>query len=257
MPVRDLERLVDAARGAADIAGRYWQADPHVWDKAENDPVSEADIAVDIYLRESLLDAFPGHGWLSEETPDTPARLDLGRVIVVDPIDGTRAFVAGKPEWAHSIAVVEDGVPMLAVVLLPALDRLYTAAAGAGATLNGAGLSTGTPAEPIRLLSNKATLAPSHWPNGVPDVDRAFRPSLAYRLCLVADASFDAMATLRDSWEWDIAAGALIAAEAGARVTDAQGAPLRFNNPHPATPGVIAATPRAHEALMKHRGAAE
>jgi myo-inositol-1(or 4)-monophosphatase len=251
----DLDLLTDAARKAGEIAVRYWSGPNRVWDKSTDDPVSEADLAVDSYLRERLMMARPDYGWLSEETEDDPARLKAGRVFVVDPIDGTRAFVAGEKTWSHSLAVVEDGVPVTAVVHLPLRERLFAATKGGGATLNGEAIShsdwAGGP--PIRLLSNAASLDARHWPAGQPPVVRSFRPSLAYRLCLVAQGRYDAMVTFRDSWEWDIAAGALIAAEAGARVTNRAGDPLRFNNDRPVNHGVVAAAPRAHEVLMAHR----
>ena len=252
MPARDLDLLIAAAEAAGRIALRFFRGANQVWDKGGDDPVSEADYAVDRHLREVLLAARPDYGWLSEETEDDHGRLAASRVFVVDPIDGTRAFVAGHDTWAHSLAVVEDGVPMAAVVLLPAKDRIYAATRGGGAVLNGAAIrcSGADGAEGATFLSNRATLEPQHWPGGVPPVERHFRPSLAYRLALAAEGRFDAMATLRDSWEWDIAGGALIAAEAGATVTDRFGADLRFNNRHPVTSGVVAAPGGLHADLL-------
>ncbi len=254
MPAHDLALLIDAARAAGEIARRYFEGENKVWDKGRDDPVSEADFAVDTHLREMLTAARPDYGWLSEETEDSPARLEKRRLFVVDPIDGTRAFLAGEATWAHSIAIVEDGRAVAGAVYLPIKNRLYAARAGDGATLNGAPMrvSAKSRAAHARVLITNATLAEKHWPGGVPDVSRHFRPSLAYRLSLVGEGRFDGMLTLRDSWEWDIAAGALIAAEAGATVTDRHGAPLRFNNPHPATSGILAAAPGVHDDLLRH-----
>lgn len=251
MPERDLALIETAAREAGRIALGFAQGRNRVWDKGANDPVSEADIAIDTYLREHLTAARPDYGWLSEETEDDPARLDADRVFVVDPIDGTRAFVAGETTWAHSIAVVERGRPVAGVVLLPMKQRLYAAASGAGATLNGAPIRVSDNARltGATILASRPTLEAGHWRDGVPEVTRAFRPSLAYRICLVAEGRFDAMLTLRDSWEWDIAAGALIAAEAGAAVSDAAAHPLTFNNPRPMTAGALIAGPALHDAL--------
>lgn len=255
MPASDLALLTDAARHAGEIATRFWSGKNRVWDKATDDPVSEADLAVDTYLRETLIAARPDYGWLSEETEDTPDRLAARRVFVVDPIDGTRSFISGEKTWAHSIAVVEDGKPVCAVVHLPLRERLFAAVTGHGATLNDEPIAASGWAggAPIRLLANAASMDERHWPGGPPDVRRSFRPSLAYRLCLVAQGRHDAMVTFRDSWEWDIAAGALIAAEAGARVTNRYGAPLSFNNDRPANHGVVAASPDAYTALMARR----
>lgn len=251
MPESDLALLGDAAREAGRIALGYSRGENRVWSKGKDDPVSEADIAVDTYLRETLTAARPDYGWLSEETEDDLARLKARRVFVVDPIDGTRAFVAGETTWAHSLAVVENGRPVAAVVYLPMKDRLYAAAKGAGATLNGAPIraSGKRGINGATVLASRPVMEDRHWRDGVPPVTRVFRPSLAYRICLVAEGRYDGMLTIRDSWEWDIAAGALIAAEAGAVVSDAQGRPLRFNNPRPMTPGVLAAGPVLHEKL--------
>ncbi len=251
MPERDLKLLIDAATGAGQIAQRYFEGANEVWHKGHDDPVSDADLAVDTHLRETLLAARPGYGWLSEETADSADRLTANRLFIVDPIDGTRAFVAGETTWAHSLAVVEEGRPIAAVVYLPMKSRIYAATLGGGATLNGAPLAASSigGADGARVLAARPAFHTEHWQDGVPPVERHFRPSLAYRLSLVAEGRFDGMITLRDSWEWDIAAGALIAAEAGAVVSDRQGKPLRFNNPHPVTPGVLAAAPGLHADL--------
>ncbi len=251
MPERDLALLAEAALEAGRIATGFAEGQNRVWSKGHDDPVSEADMAVDTYLRETLLAARPDYGWLSEETEDDKARLKARRVFVVDPIDGTRSFVAGERTWAHSLAVLENGKPVAGLVYLPMRDRLYAATPGAGATLNGAPIrATGKQRlDGATLLASRPVMDERYWRDGVPPLTRVFRPSLAYRLCLVAEGRYDGMLTIRDSWEWDIAAGALIAAEAGAVVTDARGAPLVFNNAHPQAPGVMAAGPELHRTL--------
>ena len=250
MPESDLDLIVDAARSAGEIAKRFFEGPNKVWEKGPDDPVTEADHAVDAYLKEQLCAARPGYGWLSEETPDDTKRLDCARVFVVDPIDGTRSFVAGEPTWAHSIAVVENGVPVAGAVYLPMKDRLYAAALGAGATLNDTQIthSGRMELEGATLLASRPVLNSANWTE-VPPVERVFRSSLAYRLSLVGEGRFDAMVTLRNTWEWDIAAGALIAAEAGATVTDRHNAPLQFNTPKPMSPGILVAAPILHEKL--------
>lgn len=253
----DLALLVEAARGAGRIAARYFRDDPETWNKPDGaGPVTEADIAVDDMLRERLMDARPGYGWLSEETPDGPARLSARRVFVVDPIDGTQAFIEGSSAFSHSLAVVEDGAVIAAVVYLPIRGKLYAAALGAGATLNDVAIRTSAARHlhEAEVLATKHTLGPAHWPQGVPPVTRAYRPSLAYRMALVGEGRFDAMITFRQTWEWDIAAGALIIAEAGGLATDAMGQPLRFNAATPKVAGVLAAAPDLHAALMGARG---
>ncbi len=249
MPERDLALLTDAAREAGRIALRYWRRNPQVWDKGgDHGPVTEADLAVNDMLKARLLAARPDYGWLSEETPDDPARLARDLVFIIDPIDGTRAFVAGEETFAHSLAVAHRGQVTAGVVFLPALDVIYTASTSAPP------LKDGQPIEASRrdrlegadILTTKANLAPEKWPGGVPEIQRHFRASLAYRLCLAAEGRFDGMLTLRDAWEWDIAAGGLIAARAGATVTDRHGAALRFNSEAARAEGVLALPPALH-----------
>lgn len=209
-------------------------------------------MAVNAMLADTLRTARPDYGWLSEEDADTPARLSCDRVFIIDPIDGTRAFIAGEETFAHSLAIAEHGRVIAGVVYLPALDRLYTA------TLNGPALKDGAPIRAslhpgitgAHILTTQPNLAPEHWPGGVPDVKRSFRASLAYRLCLVAEGRFDGMLTLRDAWEWDIAAGALIAERAGAVVTDKHAAPLAFNAATPQAAGVVTGAPGLHAEFM-------
>jgi myo-inositol-1(or 4)-monophosphatase len=255
--VEDLALLIEAARGAGRIAARYFRDEPETWDKPDGTgPVTEADLAVDDMLRDRLCEARPGYGWLSEETPDTAERLTAERVFVVDPIDGTRAFIEGSSAFSHSLAVVEGGAVIAAVVYLPIRGKLYAAAKGGGATLNDAPIRASETAQlhEAEVLATKHTLSPAHWPRGVPPVTRAYRPSLAYRMALVGEGRFDAMVTFRATWEWDIAAGALIIEEAGGRVTDGTGAALSFNRKVPQVPGVLAAGAALHAPLLNARG---
>lgn len=253
MPARDLALLTDAARKAGEIALRFWRQAPKAWEKPGQGPVTEADLAVNAALRDMLRSARPDYGWLSEEDPDSETRLETEFQFILDPIDGTRSFIAGEDVFAISLAVVQNGVARAGVVYLPALDRLYTA------TDHGPALKDGQPImaskqqgiEGARLLTTAQALQPQHWPGGVPDLKRSFRASLAYRLCLVAEGRHDGMLTLRDAWEWDIAAGSLIAARAGAAVTDRTGQTLRFNQPNPLAPGVLVAAPGLHAALLQ------
>ena len=253
MPGPDLTLLADAAHEAGDIAMRFWRQDPQVWDKGgDHGPVTEADLAINDRLKALLLTARPGYGWLSEETPDSTDRMAAQRVFILDPIDGTRAFVAGEDNFAVSIAVAEAGRVIAGAVMMPAKNRLYTAHIGGPALCNGVEIRAGTRADLAgsNLLATKANMDPSHWPGGVPDLKRSFRTSLAYRLCLAAEGRYDGMITLRDTWEWDIAAGSLICERAGAKVTDRTGAALWFNSPGAMTAGVIATNPALHGAIM-------
>lgn len=253
MPEADLALLEDAAREAGRIALGFAGRGPEIWDKPGGlGPVTEADLAVNDMLEARLREARPDYGWLSEESVDGTERLERERVFVIDPIDGTRNFIEGGESWAHALAVVERGTVTAAVVYLPVKGKLYAAARGAGAWLNGRPIraSARPDLSGATMLAAKPTYDARHWPGGVPPVTRVYRPSLAYRLALVAEGRFDAMLTLRDSWEWDIAAGELLLREAGAAVSDRHGAALRFNNAHPQVKGVLAAGAGVHAGLL-------
>lgn len=256
MPESDLDLLERITKEAGEIALKYFKADPKVWDKDDNaGPVTEADLAVDRHLKTELRKARPDYGWLSEETEDSGERLSQKRVFIVDPIDGTRAFIDGVRNWALSVAVVEHGQPIAAVVLMPAKQTIYAAALGQGANKNGdpIQIAQNKPIEQSEILAAKPALTPNIWKNGRrPPFKISFRSSLAYRLCAVAEGRFDGMITLRPTWEWDIAAGSLIAAEAGAGVTDANGNTLRFNNRTPQVSGVVMGLPNIVNSLHNH-----
>ncbi len=253
MPASDLSLLVDAALAAGEEAKRHIGGDLGVvYKDHDQSPVTRADLAVDRILSAHLRAARPDYGWLSEESADDAGRAKADRVFIVDPIDGTRAFIDGQKSWAHAIAVAEKGRVTAAVVYLPQRDALYTASLGGGARRNGTPISVNETAilDGANVLATKPNMDPRHWNGGVPPITRHHRPSLAYRLSLVAEGRFDAMLTLRPSWEWDIAAGSLIAEEAGARVTDRRGGPLRFNAAHPQTDGVLVAAADLHADLL-------
>lgn len=246
MPATDLPLLIDAARIAGDIASSHWQGTPKTWFKDDDSPVSAADIEVDTALRDALCHARPTYGWMSEESPEDLDRLEREQCFILDPIDGTRAFLRGEETWAVSLAVVSGGRPTAAVVHLPARGLTFTATRE-GAWLNGDPVRVSARPDPdgARVLANKAAFAAEHW-RQLPSFKRTFRPSIAYRLAVLAQGRADLMLSLRPVWEWDIAAGALIAESAGARVTDRYGGPLTFNSPRRASDGIVAANPTLH-----------
>ncbi|MCT4558173.1 MAG: 3'(2'),5'-bisphosphate nucleotidase CysQ [Pelagimonas sp.] len=254
MPVNDLSLLIDAAHMAGEVARGFVGGSDLgvVYKDHDNSPVTRADMAVNAALEEHLRSARGDYGWLSEESADDETRLDAERVFIIDPIDGTRSFIEGAQTWAHALAVVEHGEVVAAVVYLPMKEKMYTATRGGGARMNGVPIAVGgrEQATDAEVLAARPALEPKHWPRGVPQVRRSHRPSLAYRLSLVAEGRFDAMFTFRPSWEWDIAAGALILEEAGAKVSNKRGAPLRFNGAVPQNDGVLAANPMLHADLL-------
>ncbi|HUF85741.1 MAG TPA: inositol monophosphatase family protein [Thermohalobaculum sp.] len=253
----DLRLLVAAAEAAGEIALKAFRGIYESWEKPGQGPVTAVDLEIDRMLRAELMAARPDYGWLSEESRGDTDLTGRERVFILDPIDGTRAFMAGKEGWGPALAVAERGRVIAGAMRLPARAETYAAALGAGATLDGGAIraSARSALRGARTLVASSQLKPELWPGGPPPVARHFRPSLAWRLCLVAAGSFDLMVTLRDAWEWDIAAGSLIATEAGVVVTDREGGPLEFSR-HPArAAGVIAAPAPLHRAVLALRRA--
>lgn len=251
-PAADRALLEESARIAGEIGLGFVGGPNAVEEKpGGHGPVSEADRAVNAYLHDRLRAARPDYGWLSEESEDGAARLATPRVFIIDPIDGTRAYLAGQSSWGVSLAVAEAGRIIAGAVYMPALDRLYSAADGGGALCDGQPIcvSGATDADRATVLANAASLDAMRWRDAPPRLTRHFRPSLAYRLCLVAEGRFDAALSFRDTWEWDLAAGGLIAQEAGALVTTAAGGALVYNRAQPMLPGFLAAGPALHATI--------
>lgn len=250
----DLSLLVDAAREAGTILRGFFANGSKAWEKPDSaGPVTEADMAANGALHARLTAARPGYGWLSEEGPDDPSRLAARRTFLVDPLDGTRAFIEGEHSWAVALAVVDAGRVTAGVVYLPMRDILYAAARGRGATRDGVPLSVRQrdDLEGATVLSSRANFEARHWRDArVPQVRRQFRSSLAYRLSLVAEGRYDAMFRLRPAHEWDVAAGSLLVEEAGGVITDRKGRALSFNQPDPVFDGLITAAPALHEKIL-------
>jgi myo-inositol-1(or 4)-monophosphatase len=217
----DLKLIADAAREAGKIALKYYKRDPEVWWKEGDSPVSAADFAVDQFLRETLMAARPDYGWLSEETADDPARLEAQRTFVVDPIDGTRAFINGRDIWCVSVAVVENGRSVAGVLDCPALNEIYTATISGGAVCNGKTISVRKPGGKTEIAGSKPMLA--KLPGKLRETIKVPQhiPSLAYRIALVANGRMDATFVKPYSHDWDLAAADLILSEAGGFILDA------------------------------------
>lgn len=222
-PEEDLVLLREAAKQAGAIAMGYFGKDPQVWIKAGTSPVSEADYAADKFLRETLLKARPDYGWLSEETADDRSRLAARRTFVVDPIDGTRAFLAGNSTWCVSVAVVEQGRSLAGVLDCPAKGEVFWTSHGTGAFLDGKRLAVRAPGPQPEIAGPKA-LVDRLEPDLLARTQRVdYVPSLAYRLAMIADGRIDASFVKPDSHDWDLAAAALILEEAGGSLLDATG----------------------------------
>ena len=248
---------IEALRGAVTEAGalvmRYFGKDPETWEKPGEGPVSEADLAANDLLQTRLSGAFAGHGWLSEESVDDPDRLARSRVWIVDPIDGTRAFIGGRPEFTICAALAVDGVIAAGAVFNPAKDEFFFAVRGAGATRNGVPLVAGRSAAfaQANILSTKGVLKPSHWKGEAPGGRHGYVNSLAYRVCKVATDRWDIAIILNQLSEWDLAAAHLVVEEAGGRVTDRAGKPIRYNTAHPKIAGLVAAADPLHSELVE------
>jgi len=219
--------------------------------KHDRSPVTTADLAVNRILQQTLLHAFPGDGWLSEETPDDPARLKKSRVWVIDPIDGTKYFMTGVPQYAISVALVEEQRPTCAVIYNPATNELFTAIKGRGAWLNQNRLRVraDVPAQPAILVNPSG-----HRRDAFRVIDDAVecRPmgSIAYTLALVAAGRSDGTINVDRLNEWDIAAGVLLIEEAGGCWSDMTGSPVPFNQLKTAIRGVLASNASLHPSLV-------
>jgi len=241
-----LDALSGIAREAGALALGRWRGEFASWDKVPGHVVCEIDLAVDDLLRTRLKTLDPDAGWLSEETADSPERLLVPRVWVVDPIDGTRDFVRGRPGWCVSVALVEGGRAVLGVLDAPARVEHWAASLGGGAWRNGKQLFVGT-----RDQLPGARVPADTLPRADADLVAVAKPnSIALRMAMVASDEADLLAALRWGNEWDIAAAALIAQEAGATVTDGLGRTLRFNSTKGEMFGVLASTPGIHAAAV-------
>jgi len=246
--VRD--RLASAVREAGALALHMFRGRPASWIKGGSSPVSEADLAVDALLRERLL-AIRDAGWLSEESEDDPARLQRAEVWVVDPIDGTRAYLAGLAEWVIAAALVRFGRPLVAALYAPVSDELFLSIAGGGATVNGAPIAASsgdqlagaTFSGAKRRLDSLAAIEPR-----IATVPRI--PSLALRLARVATGAIDGTFTAPNSRDWDLAAADLLVHEAGGRITTLTGQSLIYNRPDPVHGALVAAGRARHARLL-------
>jgi myo-inositol-1(or 4)-monophosphatase len=248
----DLQLLVEAAREAGEIALRHRDQGLKIWTKSEGSPVTDADLAANEHLKVKLRGARPDYGWLSEEDADGPERLAHSRIFVVDPIDGTAAFMRSRPWWTVAVAVVEEGRPVAAVVHAPVIAETFAAALGEGAWLNGEKIraSEATRLEDADLLADARLLDRPIWSEPWPQVKVSKRDSIAYRMALVGAGAFDAALAISPKWDWDVCAGALIAEEAGAKVTDHSGRPYVFNRSIPRQASLLCSAPGLHALIL-------
>ena len=257
MPASDAELLFDTVREAGALGlALSKKKDLRHWTKPDGSHVTEGDLAINELFEQRLRAARPGDGWLSEEAADEPqARMAHDRLWIIDPIDGTRAFLEGRKEWCVAAALAVNGRPVLAAVFTPRHDEFFAAAQGGGATLNGTRLAMADPAslEGAHLAGNRKALA------GLAHLGIAADPSgslpLQLRLAHVAAGRLDGAVSVGKRNDWDLAAGELLVIEAGGRVSGASGEGYIYNRPQPWQQGLVAAGAKRHAALIDALGA--
>ena len=251
----ELKLAMEAARSAGALTLKYYQGRYELSDKGHDNPVTTADLEADAHLKEMLLGTYPDYGWLSEETADNPARLERETVWIVDPIDGTKEFVEGVPEFVVSIALVEGGEPTVAAMYNPAADELFVAARGGGSFLNGKRVF-------CTNLSNlgQAALIVSRSETKRGEIDpflphlREVRPigSVAYKLALVAAGRADLNISVQPKNEWDVCAGDLLVREGGGQMLDLEGQVRLYNQEDPHIKGgLVAGNSPLTEAMLE------
>jgi myo-inositol-1(or 4)-monophosphatase len=250
---RDAELLKSTVREAGALALSLFRTDLKNWTKGGSSPVSEADIAVNDLLESRLRAATPDYGWLSEESADDDTRLGKSFVWIVDPIDGTRGYLAGREDWCVSVALVDDVAPVLAAVFAPVSDEFFFAARGQGATRNGAPLHAtgGIALDFSRLAGPKPLVERLRQSPG----EISLHPrigSLALRLCRVAQGNLDAAFAGGNSRDWDLAAADLIVQEADGKMTALSGDAILYNRREVGHGVLVAAGRDRHASIVSH-----
>lgn len=259
LPANLLQQTVAITRQAGHTIRNFYQNAYDVQEKSPDNPVTEADLAADALLRRELLALLPQAGWLSEETADSPARLEKSLVWVVDPLDGTKEFVYGIPEFTVSVALVADGAPHLGVIYNPITEELFAAEHGRGLTLNGqpVKVSPRTQLQNALIEASRSERKRGEFAPFESLVELKTMGSIAYKLARTAAGLADATWSRGPKHEWDICAGVLLVQEAGGRCVDLDDQPFVFNKSWPKVNGVIADNTHLHAdiiaALAPHR----
>lgn len=249
----ELDLLVEASLAAGREALQFFRNDVEVfWKNGGTSPVTAADHAANDILKERLLGARPHYGWLSEESEDDPERLGRERVFIVDPIDGTRAFMTGKDTWCVSAALTQNGSTVAGVLFAPSLDELFIATADGRVEKNGKPIAVAARDRDGRFrISAADQLINALAPNAKKDIERLSRiPSLAYRLAMIADSRMDATLVMPNSHDWDLAAAHLILKNAGGRLTDTAGREPIYNAAVPRHGVLVAASGALHGRML-------
>ena len=250
---RDAALLEDVVREAGALALSLFRTELKSWTKGQSSPVSEADISVNNLIEGRLRNATPDYGWLSEESADDPSRLDKPLTWIVDPIDGTRAYLAGQDDWSVSVALVANGLPVLGAVFAPASNEFFFATCGRGTVLNGVPV-TPAPGSAIDFPNIAGPKPLVERLGGMRDGE-SLHPrigSLALRLVRVADGRLDAAFAGGHSRDWDLAAADLIVHEAGGEMTTLAGERMVYNQADVRHGLLVAAGRARHAHIVKH-----
>lgn len=246
----DAQLLFDTVRRAGELGKSLSRKRVEKWSKPDGSEVTEADLAINTLIEERLRQARPSYGWLSEETPDDHARLSHDRIWIIDPIDGTRAFIQRKDEWCVAAALIERGRPVAAAVYRPMVEEFYMAIAGRGTFLDSAPLRIPDSDElrGAKISGNRKALSGLASSGIEPDISGGL--PLQLRLAYVAAGRIDGAVSIGNRNDWDLAAGDLLVIEAGGHVTNAEGKPYIYNRPDSWQQGLIAAGAKRHAAII-------
>lgn len=252
---REWDVAIEAARAAGDVVRHYYRRKVRVRYKeaGKHNPVSEADLEANRVIESHLRATFPEDGWLSEETRDSPERLQKQRVWIVDPLDGSREFLEHIPEFVVCVALAIEGQPALGVEYNPIREELFVGAVGRGAFLGEepVKVSTTQTLSEARFLASRSEDRRGEWDEFKSEIRVELTGSVAYKLALIAAGRADATFSLTPKNEWDICAGAALIEAAGGRITDRFGNALRFNQRHTRLPGIIATNGHLHEPVLQ------
>jgi myo-inositol-1(or 4)-monophosphatase len=252
MGTREMAVAQEAARAAGKVILRWYDGDYSVREKSSDSPVTEADTEANRCIHEHIMAAFPDDGWLSEETRDSPARLEKKRVWIIDPLDGTKEFIQHIPEFCVCIGLVEDGAPILGVTYNPVRDEMFAAERGTGTTLNGEKVSVSDQAKlaDASVLASRSEVKRGEWKPFESEMRVDLTGSVAYKLALIAAGRADATFSLTPKNEWDVCSGAALIMEAGGRFTTRGAEPRRFNQADTLLPGLIACNAALYEPIL-------
>ena len=243
------ESIVEAGK----LALKWFKNDPEQWEKDDGSLVSKADIEINDLLNKLLKNKNPEFGWLSEENEDDKSRLNKKITFVVDPLDGTKAFLEGKKEFSISVAIVKNGLPISGIVFSPSTDEMFEAEKNKGSWKNNKKviISNYNRLEKCKMIAFKPMFSHPAWKEPWPKMDVENRNSIAYRMALVASGQYDAMMALNSKNDWDIAAGDLLISESGGIVTLHTNKKIIYNTENTKKPSVIGTNKAIHEKIIK------